>query len=64
MIREWIRKWLGLTKGKILLVYKNGVIQQAYVPRECQIDLTKANIPGSIISYSGEYGPVEIEHLS
>lgn len=63
MIREWLRKWLGLSKGKILLFRQNGIIVRAFIPRECQIDLSTINQEGGIITYSGDYGPIEIEDI-
>jgi hypothetical protein len=63
MIRAWIRKWLGLQKGKILLWRQNGKIVRAFIPRECQFDYRFLNEPGAVVLYSGEYGPIEIEDL-
>lgn len=63
MIKEWLRKWLGLQKGRILLFRKQGEIVRVFVPRECQIDLSQVNKHGGIVPYSGEYGPIEIEDI-
>lgn len=63
MIRLWLRKWLGIEKGKILLLRKNGEIVQVFLPMGCDMDLTRINEKGAVISYRSEYGPIEIEDL-
>ena len=64
MIREWIRRWLGIPDGGIIVLMRGDVIERVILPKGCDMNLENCNTPGAIITYDAHYGPIRVEHLA